>query len=524
MLRVILRYYHTLKYLQWIQIKYRLRYLFARPQWATFANKAKAVKVKTQVLKWSPGIASNTSRTGEKEFEFLNIKQKFAEKIDWNFAEHGKLWTYNLNYFDFLQQTNISKAEGLHLIHDFIGQEENSKDGMEPFPISLRLLSWVKFIQKHQIQDPLINQSIFRQVQLLSATPEYHLLGNHLLENAFALLFGAAYIADQKILAQAKAILKEQLEEQILADGGHFELSPMYHQIMLYRVLDSINLLQNNAIKATDDLLVLLKTKAELMLGWMEQMTFANGKMAMLNDSAPGIAPEAKDLLAYAKRLDLAVKKIPLKECGYRKIIKTRYEMIADVGAVGPDYIPGHAHSDTLGFVLYHRNEALLVDTGITTYEKNARRTLERSTAAHNTVCIAGEEQTEVWGGFRVARRAQVRNLKESPQTISASHNGYQKIKCTHHRVFDCQEKVLVVKDTIAGNKKAKAFFHFHPDQKISLIGKEVRGDFGRMLFSEFIEIEQVDYLFGNGFNQTRTAQKIVIAFEDYLETKIELQ
>ena len=55
----------------------------------------------------------------DNSFTFLNISHFFSEKINWNFNQFGKLWTYNLNYFDFLNQENISKENGLRLIQDF---------------------------------------------------------------------------------------------------------------------------------------------------------------------------------------------------------------------------------------------------------------------------------------------------------------------------------------------------------------------------------------------------------------------
>ena len=45
-------------------------------------------------------------------FSFLNNKYKFHNEVDWNFDGFGKLWTYNLNYFEFLNCTNVSKELG----------------------------------------------------------------------------------------------------------------------------------------------------------------------------------------------------------------------------------------------------------------------------------------------------------------------------------------------------------------------------------------------------------------------------
>ena len=37
-------------------------------------------------------------------------------------------------------------------------------------------------------------------------------------------------------------IIDEEMHEQVLDDGGHFELSPMYHSVMLELVLDLLAL------------------------------------------------------------------------------------------------------------------------------------------------------------------------------------------------------------------------------------------------------------------------------------------
>ncbi|HEB62595.1 MAG TPA: heparinase, partial [Bacteroidetes bacterium] len=100
---------------------------------------------------------------------------------------NGKLWTYNLNYFEYLNQENISKGEALDLIRDYIQNFDNIKDGLDPYPTSLRIMNWIKFIVSNNISDTKIDENLFAQVYILYHGLEYHLLGNHLLENAFAL-------------------------------------------------------------------------------------------------------------------------------------------------------------------------------------------------------------------------------------------------------------------------------------------------------------------------------------------------
>ncbi|MDD2950007.1 MAG: alginate lyase family protein, partial [Sulfuricurvum sp.] len=326
-------------------------------------------------------------------FTFLNKSHTFSLRIDWNFSEYGKLWTYNLCYFDFLHQTSISQEEGITLIHNFIDQAALHKDALEPFPISLRGINWIKFLSLHHISDPIIDDSLFSQYHILLDNLEYHLLGNHLLENGFSLLFGAYYYQNESFYSAAKTILLSELEEQILSDGAHFELSPMYHQIMLFRVLDCINLVKNNPWK-THELLLPLEKKASLMLGWLTTITYKDGSIPLLNDSAKGIAPTSANLFEYARLLEISPLIQPLTKSGYRKIVTENYECVLDVGNIGPDYIPGHAHSDTFNFELHIMGKPFIVDTGISTYESNQLRQIERSTASHNTVMIDNKEQS----------------------------------------------------------------------------------------------------------------------------------
>ena len=522
MLKGLLRYYHTIKFLRWTQIKHQVLYKFIQPE--PNRNKlhnSKVAKAEGVNLKFQESIVAPCSYQENNTFKFLNITHKFSENIDWNISKHGKLWVYNLNYFEYLSQSELTRTQGLELIDDFIRNEETIKDGMEPFPISLRTIFWIKFLLNHGIVHDHINASLLWQLKILSARPEYHLMGNHLLENGFSLLFGGCYLGNKEFVQQAKTILIEQLDEQILPDGAHFELSPMYHCLILYRILDSINLIQENPQLELKELLDILQDKAAKMLGWLQQMIFGNGSLPRVNDSVDGISPNTKALFDYAQRLEISIRKLSLSESGYRKRVNNNFELLVDVGRIGPDYIPGHSHSDTLNFILHFHGKPMIVDTGVSTYEKNQKRNQERSTSAHNTVAIAGGEQSEVWGGFRVARRANVFNLEESTNLISASHDGYFRIHTFHQRSFSFEENSITIIDKISKKSDAKAYLHFHPDVEVSLVGNELQGASWRIVFEDTSKIQLLEYQYAEGFNKTRVAQKAVLSFKDTLCTKI---
>ena len=64
--------------------------------------------------------------------------------------------------------------------------------------------------------------------------------------------------------------------------------------------------------------------------------------------------------------------------------------LIADLSEVGASYIPGHAHADTLSFELSLFGKRLFVNSGTSSYSLGPERHRQRSTIAHNTVCVSG--------------------------------------------------------------------------------------------------------------------------------------
>ena len=514
----------TGKYLRFKQIYFRLYYLLrSKVRKILKFQYAYSKDSKSHKIKMLPSIASLVAYR-DNEFIFLNISHKFKSKIDWNCDQYGKLWTYNLTYFDFLNQKGISESEAIELIDSFIDDMQSIKDGLEPFPISLRGMNWIKFLSTYNINEKKIDDSLYAQYYILLDNLEYHLLGNHLLENAFSLLFGAYYFEDEILYNKSKELLKIELDEQILKDGGHFELSPMYHQIMLFRVLDCINLIKNNQWK-DDGLLAFLIVKVEIMLGWLSKITFANGNIPLLNDSTNHIAPTTQQLKEYSLRLRLEKKDVELLDSGYRKFAHSSYELIVDVGNIGPDYIPGHAHSDTFNFELYVKGSPLIVDTGLSTYEMNKRRTLERSTQSHNTVMINRCNQSEVWGGFRVAKRTKIIGIDEDINFVQATHDGYKNnFGILHTRTFTALEDKIIIKDDISGNSEtvAVAYLHFYPGLTPEIKEQSVQiGNVRINIDSKNIAIKEYDY--APEFNKRLPAYFIEITFVQKLIMEIRI-
>ena len=415
---------------------------------------------------------------------------------DWNDPKKEKLWLYNLHYFDDLNSINGAERSLEHrqLIARWIHENPAPQgNGWEPYPLSLRIVNWIKWFLQEQSPEALWLQSLALQAKVLSQTLEYHLLGNHLFSNAKALLFTGLYFEGREAnawLNVALNILDREIQEQVLLDGGNFELSPMYHATITQDMLDLINMVQCYGHPETAKRLSDWKARVNQMLTWLDAMTHPDGEVAFFNDSARGIAPTFAQLLDYAEALGVdsadfrgARPRLQhLKDTGYLRLNSADAAVMLDAAKVGPDYIPGHAHADSLSFELSVFGKRLLVNSGTSCYGTSAERLRQRGTAAHNTVLIDNENSSVVWNGFRVAQRAYPKGLEIAETAagikVGCSHTGYRWLKGKpHHRrewLFDGRN--LAVSDTIVGHfNQAQARYHLHPDWHTELNDNELR-------------------------------------------------
>jgi len=460
---------------------------------------------------------------GSRSFEFLNIGYVFPDRIDWDHDGLGKLWTYNLNYFEYLLDENCTEEEAFDLMYEYMHAEPRLVIGKMPYPVSLRVFNWIKTMLRFRRFDPALVGFIRCDLVNLSENLELHVLGNHLLENAMALSFGGMAVDDERLFSIGYDLLEKELKLQILADGCHIERSPMYQQILLERMLDCLNLKTENHKHVR--LRRLLEPVVVRLFSWLQSMTFENGQIPMMNDASFGISMSTTDLLEYAKRLGIQFPSnvAQMTDSGYRRYERDGFQCIVDAGDVGPDYLLAHAHSDTLSFCLNWHETPIVVDTGTSTYDAGPVRQTERGTQAHNTVVVDGMEQSEVWDSFRVARRAHARIISESDSHIRATHDGYRRIHVSHVREFRFQDGSILIHDEVKGGHRHTAYLHFSPDtvpvfsEDGSIVVEKLR-----FRFSGASKVLRKQYLNAQGFNRRVEAFKAEISFKGSLETVIE--
>jgi len=505
-------FYRTVKHLKPIQVIYQVKNRLNKPK-ALF-NYALPVELSVKLDFFPlPEVKQVLAvQEGKYCFDFLNLVQSYSGNIEWNDQLHGKLWNYNLQYVDFLRQEDIASLTRCDILLDLYCKLWSGNVPLEPYPVSLRIMNMIRFLSSYPEHYDKFKEFLYAEIHYISKNLEYHLLGNHLLENAFALLMGSYFFDHGEWKSKASVLLEREMNEQVMADGAHFELSPMYHQIILFRVLEAIQYLPKES-KLSD----FLNLKAQQMLAWLSNISYKNGSIPHFNDSTEGIAFTSPQLLAMAEKLNIEREGgLRLKESGYRKFVHLECEMFMDVHGIGPEYQPGHAHADTFTFCLSHKGQPVIVDPGISTYNISPQREWQRSTAAHNTVTINGENSSETWSGFRVGKRAIVKVIEDNENAVSAQHSGYEGKGILTKRIFSTFSKGIMIEDFLEGWNEgivAVSRIHFHPAAIIEELGKNellINGNIKLGFNSEHsYQLEPYDYSLG--YNKLLEGKRLII-------------
>lgn len=435
------------------------------------------------------------------EFRFLNSAKTFSGPIAWKNPEQSYLWDFNLHYFEYIHCV-ASRPGGADRVRGWMrewiaGNPCPREPGWHPYTTSLRTMNWVRFFLAHPdggvAHDDLL-RSLYAQLLFLESNLEKHLLANHLLENGRALLFGGLFFSGKdadRWRAVGARILADEIDEEYLPQGGHYERSPMYHCILLEGLLETAQLL-HAAGSPPAWLPELLR-----MCDWLWKIRTPDGWYPLFNDAAFGISAPPDHLLETAGRHFGWIPPAPaaLSDCDQLCVMRTGSWYCAIDGAeIGPSYNPGHAHSDNFTFELFFDGRPVVVDSGTHHYDRDAARLDERRTAAHNTVVVNGIEQSDVWGSFRVGRRSNPGRVtwREQPAGTLIFEGEYQNAvepasRIAHQRTVRLDETDgLLVEDTLTGRGmlNAASYLHLAPGWSAEADGPGLRLRLGTLELS----------------------------------------
>ena len=403
-------------------------------------------------------------RGDDSEIELLSMRFSSTPPIEWESEEHGPLFAYHLHQHEYLRLDRFDPAARERCLRDWIDRHPQGV-GWDPHPISLRLLCWGKLLLTPGGlgADSSLRSSMLRsmgdQAETLARGLEVRLQANHLLSNLLSVVWAGMLLEADEAPAwrEHSDRLLEELDRQVLPDGGHEERSPMYHALLLENVLDLLNLCRVAGDRMPRGLEDGLAETAARMLDAQVAWTHPDGRIALFADSGLDIAAEPAQLRDYAERLgvaagDEASDSRLLAQTGYLKLSAGRYCLFASVGGPSPAHQPGHAHCDALAVELSVDARRVLTDTGSYEYRPGPRRDRARSTASHSTIMVDGEEQAEVWAAHRIGGRPDVALAAWDGEGFAeATCRGWSRGAPVHRRTYHVGASGVEIVDRVEG-------------------------------------------------------------------------
>jgi uncharacterized heparinase superfamily protein len=514
-------YYRTARYTRWSQLIWRARYALERrrplrsdgtTRWVCRDGKTPCLRDDFPDMPLFHTAAFDAAQAADllRRGVFCHLSQAKdvgRERPDWRLGPvaSDRLWTITLHYHAWAHHlAQIATGELAcagqaavlfeHYLFDWMSRSALDTPGARhlawnAYAIATRITWWIRsyrLLGRYRFQSwgrfgQEFLHSLWQQAAYLHDHLEWDLRGNHLLRDAVGLAWAGRFFAAEQArtwLARATRLALDQAAEQVLPDGGHFERSPMYHLHIMEDILSLTLLVEESAARRhlSDTWLRMAEC-----LAWLRH---PDGKLALFNDGGLDAACEPDRMLQLGERLGVAVDAGPRQggryfpDSGMVVWHGQLWTVFFDVGLVGPDYQPGHAHADTLAIECSYAGKRLFVDPGCFAYDNDARRRYDRATASHNTVCIDHADSSEVWHIFRVGRRARPVDVKVQEGSArllaDASHTGYDHLtgRPRHHRELVVDDRNLAIIDRIdgGGNHSIEGGFTMAPDWRVRLV------------------------------------------------------
>lgn len=443
----------------------------------------------------------------------------FSKKIDWDHIPFGDPeWCYAFNRHTFL--LNLAKAyaltkeeryrlEWIRLFNDFY---ENSHLNEKTKSLSWRSLECGIRIENHlrsiEIFDrthPLGKDILDKERDLiskhiaflLSIHTDHHRMSNWGILQDHGLFLAGCYLKMEEVQNTALCRLEDEFRLQTMADGSHWEQSPMYQAEVLHCGLDTLLIAGRLSKKVPES----LKENIHNMAKGLAKMTRPDGKCYLFGDSDE---IDVTDLFLLGAILfgdeELCWHAKGKKNCEFfwdfeenqtipemRSPTEKSYFM-PDSGNIflslddntqlrfhAGFYGSGHGHIDQLHFDLYKNGTVLLTDTGRHTYVDNSLRRALKSSYGHNTVIVDDKDFSNIedsWGISDFAEPMVGKVITGGDyKYIEAIHYGYIRLSCVVERkIISLENKAIIIADEIraSGNHTAKALFHL--DEEATLL------------------------------------------------------
>lgn len=418
-------------------------------------------------------------------FSFLGRAIVMKEGVDWQAPgadARDQLWRMNLHYMEYLEE--LGPVEAARLMQEWIAANPPWRPGYwldvwNSYTLSLRVVVWMQQLARHdrsipETQRAVVIGSLHQQLLFLERHLETDLGGNHLVKNIKALLWASAFFEGRDARRWRRLgmrLLARALDQQILADGVHYERSASYHAQVLADLLEIRHAL------GEDPLAGRLGACIKAMLSAATDLAHPDGGAILFNDSGLSMAYSPAACAAAANRLHgeanaTARNVFAYPQAGYFGLRSDTLFVVADMGPIGPNDLPAHAHGDVGSIELSVAGARLIVDQGVFEYVAGPKRAVARATASHNCLAVEGVDQAAFFGAFRCGRRPAVTVRQWQPGSagfvLEGSHDGFRHLpgRPIAVRRIDASSDRILIKDWIEGqvDRPLSVGLLLHPD------------------------------------------------------------
>lgn len=420
--------------------------------------------------------------------DVLQARVPLRTPFDWRLAsvaDRPLLALFHVHYMEWCEALDDDAFQGVVLdwiAHEDAGAPRNLRDAWHAYVISLRVVVWMQQAARRRRRLSaaflsVIDRSIADQVRALEDDLELDLGGNHVLKNVKALVWAGAYFDGHEAARWTRrgvGLLANELTEQMLADGMHFERSPAYHAQVTADLLECRSVLAPSPLRARLDEILARGCQV------VADLEHPDGAPSLFNDGGLHMAYAPREIVGVASTtLDRSFAPravFALDDAGYHGARDGKDYVLVDCGAIGPDHLPAHGHADALSFEWTVAGERVIVDAGVYEYAPGVMRDLARATKSHNTVTLDDADACEFWSSFRVGRRCRVERkhwrARADGFSLEGLHDGYAHMAGSplHRRTFTARPGEIVIEDRIEGGagQIARARLLLHPECRVA--------------------------------------------------------
>lgn len=333
------------------------------------------------------------------------------------------------------------------------------------------------------------------------------------------LICGTLCLGSRDQTEQRLAMLEQELESQVLADGGHVERSPGKLLDVLQDLLEIRAALGAAQFEAPGS----IQQAIDRMAPMLRYLRSGDGMLGRFNGAGGEDPLILSAVLEQASPRGKPAARAPA--IGFERMTAGKLTVLADSGAPAEPPWDTCAHAGTLSLEVTVGRERLIVNCGVAPCDGERWRMAERATAAHSTITVNDRNSSELLGnghiGGRVAKVTVEGDSADGATLVDMSHDGYLRSDGITHRrrLFLSDDGTdLRGEDTLSGPPGVPfaVRFHLHPAVNASLLqsGKDAllrlpRGGGWRLRCSEPLALAESIY-FEDAPEPRRTSQVVV--------------